>query len=103
MKEEAQEEMGKALIDHQDNHDFESVFDESFNEHMVSNLNQPDNFFADLAELDPDPMNLIFPKGFMGDRVDEERHNKTNSKAVDPFNMFDWGEGNIFGEAKRGL
>lgn len=103
VKEEAHEEMEKALVDRQDHHDFDSVFDESFNEHMMSNLNQPDNFFADLAELDPDPMNLIFPKGLMGDKLDEERDNNNNSKAMDPFNMFYWGEGNIFGEAKRGL
>ncbi|KAL0913535.1 hypothetical protein M5K25_017000 [Dendrobium thyrsiflorum] len=104
VKEEAQEEMEKALTDHhQDHNDFHSVFDESFNEQMMSNLNQPDNFFADLAELDPDPMNIIFPKGFMGDKLDEERDNNNNNKAMDPFIMFDWGEGNIFGEAKRGL
>ncbi|XP_020574671.1 probable WRKY transcription factor 14 [Phalaenopsis equestris] len=103
VKEEAHDEMEKTLIDHQDHHDFNSVFDESFNEHMMSNLNQPDNFFADLEELDPDPMNLIFPKGFMGYKLDEERNNNNNNKAVDPFNMLDWGEGNMFGESKRGL
>ncbi|KAG0474749.1 hypothetical protein HPP92_014435 [Vanilla planifolia] len=54
--------------------DFEQVFDESFHEQMMSELNQQDDFFADLTELEPDPMNLVFPKGLMEDnKLEEER------------------------------
>ncbi|KAI0509953.1 hypothetical protein KFK09_010553 [Dendrobium nobile] len=102
VKEEEAYEMEKALVDPQD-HDFDQVFDEST--FMMSDSNQPDDFFADLAELESsDPMNLIFPKGFMGDhdhaKLDEERE---RNKALDPFNMFDWEGGSSIEETKRGL
>ncbi|KAK1278544.1 putative WRKY transcription factor 14 [Acorus gramineus] len=58
-----------------------------------------DDFFGDLVELETDPLNLIFSKGFT---TGEERENRNNNKSMDPFNMFDWG-GNSFGETRRGL
>ncbi|PKA53231.1 putative WRKY transcription factor 14 [Apostasia shenzhenica] len=64
---------------------------------------QPDDFFADLAELETDPMNLIFPAKFMGDKlINVEREN--TSKGMDPFNnLFDWGGEmiNSFGEEEE--
>lgn len=99
VKEEEAYEMEKALVESQE-HDFDRAFDEGF---MMSDSNQTDDFFADLAELESsDPMNLIFPKEFMGDhdKLDEERERK---QALDPFNMFDWEGGSSFEKAKRGL
>ncbi|KAK1279285.1 putative WRKY transcription factor 14 [Acorus gramineus] len=60
-----------------------------------------DDFLGDLVELETDPLNLIFSKGFTADqesRQDEER----GDKSIDPFNIFDWG-GSSFGETRRGL
>ncbi|KAK1303980.1 putative WRKY transcription factor 14 [Acorus calamus] len=60
-----------------------------------------DDFLGDLVELETNPLNLIFSKGFTADqesRQDEER----GDKSMDPFNIFDWG-GSSFGETKRGL
>lgn len=52
---------------------------------------QPDDFFADLGELEYDPLNLLFTEG------------GGNNKALDPFSLFDWaGNNNMFGEHKRG-
>ncbi|KAK8945720.1 hypothetical protein KSP40_PGU010357 [Platanthera guangdongensis] len=71
-----------------------------------SSSTHPDDFFADLAELDPDPMNIVFPKGFVGDKMDHERKNgssDSSKKAMNPFDMFDWEERDAFGEERRGL
>lgn len=52
---------------------------------------QPDDFFADLGELEDDPLNLLFTES------------GGNNKALDPFSLFDWaGNNNMFGEHKRG-
>ncbi|XP_042478194.1 probable WRKY transcription factor 14 [Macadamia integrifolia] len=48
--------------------------------------NQSDDFFADLAELEPDPLNLLLSQGFSAGKMDEGRENK----ALDPFSLFDW-------------
>ncbi|KAF5207671.1 Wrky transcription factor [Thalictrum thalictroides] len=64
---------------------------------LDSNL-QPDDFFADLGELEYDPLNLLFTEEFNG-KSDEGRQNK----ALDPFSLFDWaGNNSMFGENKRG-
>ncbi|XP_074576006.1 putative WRKY transcription factor 14 [Curcuma longa] len=52
---------------------------------MIPEADQPDDFFSDLAELESDPMSLIFSKGFADGKADEV--------AVDPLlTMFDWPE-----------
>ncbi|KAF8390951.1 hypothetical protein HHK36_023251 [Tetracentron sinense] len=48
--------------------------------------NQSDDFFADLGEIEPDPLNLLFSRGFTGEKSDQERENK----ALDSFRLFDW-------------
>ncbi|GAV65609.1 WRKY domain-containing protein [Cephalotus follicularis] len=67
--------------------------------------NQSEDFFADLDEIQGDPLSLLFTQGFSSG--DENREIKT----MDPFNLFDWsGDNNnniitatknkTFGEAK---
>lgn len=70
----------------------------------VSNLQSDQDFFAELEEIEADPLDLLFSQGFAGD------HAQKDSKGMDPFNLFDWpgdsghGGSNPFGEAKnRGL
>ncbi|XWS11486.1 hypothetical protein CRYUN_Cryun37aG0002500 [Craigia yunnanensis] len=46
---------------------------------------QSEDFFADLDEIEADPLNLLFPQGFSTDQ--DERREK---KAMDPFSLFDW-------------
>ncbi|KAK8944962.1 putative WRKY transcription factor 35 [Platanthera zijinensis] len=105
-EEDAYGEMERAWVDSGD-HVFDHAFDESFNmSSMMSESSQPDDFFADLAELDPDPMNIVFPKGFVGDKMDQERKNgssNSSKNAMNPFDMFDWEERDAFGEERRGL
>ncbi|GFS42894.1 WRKY DNA-binding protein 35 [Actinidia rufa] len=63
-----------------------------------------EDFFADLGEIEEDPLNLLFTQGFSAD--DQERE---SNKALDPFtSLFDWTPNNTsntsFGDqAKRGL
>ncbi|XP_077244559.1 putative WRKY transcription factor 14 [Tasmannia lanceolata] len=90
VKEEAEEIEKPIDVDHRE-------FDQSFSHNyrpLSPDSNQSDDFFADLGELEPDPLNLIFPQGFISDKSEEERINK----ALDPFNLFDW-SGNSYGEA----
>ncbi|XP_072957531.1 probable WRKY transcription factor 14 [Typha angustifolia] len=74
------------------------VFHQSYKP-MIPDSNQSDDFFADLAELEPDPMSLIFSKELMGAKPDERRGDKAS---LDAFNVFDWASSS-FGEAKKGL
>ncbi|KAL6206397.1 hypothetical protein ACLB2K_023645 [Fragaria x ananassa] len=72
--------------------------------------NQSEDFFADLGEIEADPLNLLFSQCFTAD----EQQKGGNKGAMDAFNLFDWsGDQNTnitpnndpsFGhEAKRGL
>lgn len=67
------------------NHEFEHVVDDSYKSTPLDS-NQSDDFFADLGELGPDPLNLMFAQCFAAEKSDEERENK----ALDPFSLFDW-------------
>lgn len=82
VKEEVVSEMDNVTVD--------NVF---YNEPAsMAGSGQPDDFFADLAELEPDPMSLIFSgSGFVGEKPEIEQE-KESSKGLDPFidNMFNW-------------
>ncbi|CAK9179033.1 unnamed protein product [Ilex paraguariensis] len=57
--------------------------------------NHSEDFFADLGEIEADPINLLFTRGFSGDE-------RENSKGSDPFGLGYWiGNNNStsFGEA----
>ena len=91
------EELGRAMDAAAvgDDHSMElmdQVFSESYKP-MIPEAGQSDDFFSDLAELESDPMSLIFSKEYMeakppsgGDRAQE----KAISKDLDPFDMLDW-------------
>lgn len=69
------------------------------------------DFFADLGEIEGDPLinNLLFTQGLItGDHHHHHHHEqKESNKVMDPFSLFDWsGEKNNstpFGEAKKVL
>nr|WGV38242.1 WRKY [Loropetalum chinense var. rubrum] len=84
-----------------DGDQFSEGFPQSYKPAMPDVSNQNEDFFADLAEIEADPLNLLFNQGII--TGDEERE----SKALDPFSIFDWSGNNSntsFGEeVKRGL
>ncbi|CAL9204176.1 unnamed protein product [Musa hybrid cultivar] len=80
-QEQEEEEMDKPTEDD----DFNQNMHRSYKP-MIPEADQPDDFFADLAELETDPMSLIFSKGYMDAKPDEER----GHKASDTMDMFDW-------------
>lgn len=74
------------------------------------------DFFAELGELEADPLNLLFTQAFSGDHEDRENHhdnNKNKASSLDPFvGTFDWIDNNnnsnnnnntSLGEAKKGF
>ncbi|XP_042489180.1 probable WRKY transcription factor 14 isoform X2 [Macadamia integrifolia] len=83
IKEEEMTELDKA--EDMDNNEFSQGFHQSYRP-APPDSDQSDSFFADLAELEPDPLNLLLSQGFNGEKMDEERDNK----ALDPFSLFDW-------------
>ncbi|KAK8950112.1 putative WRKY transcription factor 14 [Platanthera guangdongensis] len=89
----------QAMKEEEELQEMEKSFDESYV--MPDNSSHPDNFFADLTELETDPMQLMFPKGFMGDHELDER--REIDKAMESFYMFDWGGGSSLEETKRGI
>ncbi|RLM75316.1 hypothetical protein C2845_PM15G20530 [Panicum miliaceum] len=116
VKEEAlagsSEALGRAMDAAVGDHGMElmdQVFSESYKP-MIPEAGQSDDFFSDLAELESDPMSLIFSKEYMeakpasgGDRAQE----KAIAKDLDPFDMLDWSTttssaGSSFEQGKRG-
>ncbi|KAJ4980918.1 hypothetical protein NE237_031755 [Protea cynaroides] len=69
-----------------DDSEFSQGFHQSYRPAPPDHSSQSDDFFADLAELEPDPLNLLLSQGFSGEKMDEERENKV----LDPFSLFDW-------------
>ncbi|PPD71832.1 hypothetical protein GOBAR_DD31272 [Gossypium barbadense] len=57
---------------------------------MAGDSQQPEDFFAELDEIETDPLNLLFPQGFGGGDQDEQKE----KKIMDPFGLFDWPPGN---------
>ncbi|XP_027339111.1 probable WRKY transcription factor 14 [Abrus precatorius] len=51
---------------------------------MDQSNNQSEDFFAELGEIEADPLNLLFTQGFGA--AEDQRE----SKALDPFHLFDW-------------
>lgn len=86
------------LLDHGDL--MQQMFSQSYYRPMIPEAaggggHHADDFFADLAELDSDPMSLIFPPG--GDPAGKDKGIMPNkSLGADPlFNMLDWGATNV--------
>nr|URH10304.1 WRKY34 [Phoebe bournei] len=82
VKEEMEKEKLMDIADHEYD---EQDFNQSYRS-LLLDSSHSDDFFADLGELGPDPLNLISSEGFSAEKSDEERVDK----ALDPFNLFDW-------------
>ncbi|CAD5176046.1 unnamed protein product [Musa acuminata subsp. malaccensis] len=83
VKEEEIGEMEKTIEQAGDTLGFDPMIHPSYKS------DQPDDLFAGLAELEGDPMSLIFSRGFMESKPDEEK----GVGASDAFDMFDWAGG----------
>ncbi|KAM6551681.1 hypothetical protein CsatB_001489 [Cannabis sativa] len=56
------------------------------------------DFFADLGEIEADPLNLLFSQSFnSADHHDHTHKGMLISKGLDPFNLFDWSAGSTGG------
>lgn len=59
---------------------------------------QTEDFFADLDEIEADPLNLLFSQGFTTTTTTHHGTNKLDNKAaMDPFTLFDWSGDNSSG------
>jgi hypothetical protein len=104
VKEEETSNIGKSLDPPQDDEFRQELLMDQYKP-MIPDSGQPDDFFADLHELEADPMSLIFSKEYMEAKPDQE-DKAGNKGSVDPFKyMFDWPGlgGSSFGGAKKGL
>ncbi|KAI4370921.1 hypothetical protein MLD38_019213 [Melastoma candidum] len=85
------EEMGEAKVKQFDMEDSELVADgpaHCYRPSMTDELDRhPDDFFADLGELDADPYNLLFDQGFTGNY-----RSQRGNKSLDAFNLLDWAD-----------
>jgi hypothetical protein len=102
VKEEEMCDIGKSLDPPQDDEFGQEMLMDQYKP-MIPDSGQQDDFFADLQELEADPMSLIFSKEYMEAKPDQEDKGG-NKGSVDPFNMFDWPGlgGSSYGEAKKG-
>ncbi|RLM80454.1 putative WRKY transcription factor 14 [Panicum miliaceum] len=93
-------EMDKGNSDHHDtsvalDHGdlMQQMFSQSYRPLIPEGGHHVDDFFADLAELESDPMSLIFPGCDPGSR---EKAAPPKGLGADPlFNMLDWGATNV--------
>jgi hypothetical protein len=98
-------EMAKGMQQHAINHYtfapldppgdlMQQMFNQSYRPMIPEGGGHHDNFFAELAELESDPMSLIFSKEYMETKPGGEPGNKemVPKGLADPlFNMLDWG------------
>lgn len=102
VKEEEMSDIGKSLDPPQDDELGQELLMDHYKP-MIPDSGQPDDFFADLQELEADPMSLIFSKEYMEAKPDQDDKGG-NKGTMDLFNMLDWGVGgSSYGEAKKGL
>jgi hypothetical protein len=88
-----QRSMNTAAGDHSELLDH--VFSESYRPMIPESSHHEDFFadFADLAELESDPMSLIYSKEYMEARpsgIGDHGKEKAAEKELDPFDMLDW-------------
>ncbi|KAL0407561.1 UNVERIFIED_CONTAM: putative WRKY transcription factor 14 [Sesamum latifolium] len=82
VKEETDQEFDNQF--EMDDSEFDEVFPPSYKPTLSDHSNHTeDSFFADLGEIEADPLDLLFTQGFPGE---EGRENKV----LDPFSFYDW-------------
>ncbi|XP_061370491.1 probable WRKY transcription factor 35 [Gastrolobium bilobum] len=84
---EEMEEIEKQLVENMDDGEFSDGIPYKPSMMESSNQLQSEDFFAELGEIEADPLNLLFTQGF-----NANDHDQRESKALDPFHLFDWSE-----------
>lgn len=120
VKEEMMEEFDQKEIEMEDR-DGDGEFGElGFSQNSYRPLLPPEStqcdhdFFAELGEIEADPLNLLFTHGFSRDHEDRENSNNNKASALDSFvSAFDWTGNNnhsnnnnnntSLGEVKKGF
>ncbi|XP_052200753.1 probable WRKY transcription factor 14 [Diospyros lotus] len=84
VKEEMEELQKQMEMDNEG--EFSEGFPQSYRP-ALPETGHSEDFFADLGEIEADPLNLLFGQGFSGD----EEGGSNKNKGLDPFgNLFDW-------------
>lgn len=85
---EEMEDMEMKQLENMEDGEFSDGIGIPYKPSMIgSNNQQSEDFFAELGEIEADPLNLLFTQGF-GHAPDE--HQRESTKAIDPFHIFDW-------------
>ncbi|XP_039017485.1 probable WRKY transcription factor 14 isoform X1 [Hibiscus syriacus] len=63
--------------------EFTQRIPQNYKPSLMADSQQAEDLFAELDEIETDPLNLLFPQGF---DQDEQKEKKT----MDPFGLFDW-------------
>ncbi|PIN24098.1 hypothetical protein CDL12_03183 [Handroanthus impetiginosus] len=82
VKEETDQDFDNQL-ENMDDAEFNEGFPQTYKPTLPDSNHTEDNFFADLGEIEGDPLDLLFIQGFSGD-VGRE------NKDLDPFSFYDW-------------
>lgn len=81
VKEENMEDIEKLQIEMD-----EGEFSDGLSYKVMENSKIHEDFFAELGEIETDPLNLLFNQGFGGNSSND----RDQSKVLDPFHLFDW-------------
>ncbi|KAK6154816.1 hypothetical protein DH2020_009064 [Rehmannia glutinosa] len=89
VKEEEMDQDFDNQLENMDDVEFDDQgFPNSYKPTLADSINQSeDSFFADLGEIEADPLDLLLTRGFCGD---DGRENKD----LDPFSFYDWATNN---------
>lgn len=85
VKEETDQELDNQL--EMDDAEFDEGFPQTYKPILADSNHSEDSFFADLGEIEADPLDLLFTQGFSRD---EGRENND----LDPFSFYDWATNN---------
>ncbi|CAI8590314.1 unnamed protein product [Vicia faba] len=89
VKEESMEDIEKLQIEMDEGDRFNDAL--SYKPCLMENNQSHEDFFAELGEIEADPLNLLFNQGFGGNSSNDIIHQRDHqSKSLDAFHLFDW-------------
>lgn len=89
VKEENMEDIEKLQIEMDEGDQFNDAL--SYKPCLMENNQSHEDFFAELDEIEADPLNLLFNQGFGGNSSNDIIHQRDHqSKSLDAFHLFDW-------------
>ncbi|XP_058760122.1 probable WRKY transcription factor 14 [Vicia villosa] len=89
VKEESMEDIEKLQIEMDEGVEFNDAL--SYKPCLMENNQSHEDFFAELGEIEADPLDLLFNQGFGGNSSNDIIHQRDHqSKSLDAFHLFDW-------------